>query len=206
LDDARAELPARCATMEPLDVASERRRSLIRYQPDILARGLDVIFCGLNPAASAAGAGHNFSSRSNRFWTVLQLAAFTDVRLQPQDESRLLEYGCGITAVVGRPTKRADEVSPEEFLKARLGFETKIRRYAPRSIAFLGKRALSTMIGQPNVEWSRQPTEFAGTMAWVLPNPSGLNRSFSLDALVAAYSEFRTALLGSSAKRMPKSL
>jgi TDG/mug DNA glycosylase family protein len=183
----------------------ERRRSLIRYQPDILARGLDVIFCGLNPAASAAGAGHNFSSRSNRFWTVLQLAAFTDVRLQPQDESRLLEYGCGITAVVGRPTKRADEVSPEEFLKARLGFETKIRRYAPRSIAFLGKRALSTMIGQPNVEWG-QPTEFAGTMAWVLPNPSGLNRSFSLDALVAAYSEFRTALLGSSAKRMPKSL
>jgi double-stranded uracil-DNA glycosylase len=184
----------------------ERRRSLIRYQPDILARGLDVIFCGLNPAASAAGAGHNFSSRSNRFWTVLQLAAFTDVRLQPQDESRLLEYGCGITAVVGRPTKRADEVSPEEFLKARLGFETKIRRYAPRSIAFLGKRALSTMIGQPNVEWGRQPTEFAGTMAWVLPNPSGLNRSFSLDALMAAYSEFRTALLGSSAKRMPKSL
>ena len=184
----------------------ERRRSLIRYQPDILARGLDVIFCGLNPAASAAGAGHNFSSRSNRFWTVLQLAAFTDVRLQPQDESRLLKYGCGITAVVGRPTKRADEVSPEEFLKARLGFETKIRRYAPRSIAFLGKRALSTMIGQPNVEWGRQPTEFAGTMAWVLPNPSGLNRSFSLDALVAAYSEFRTALLGSSPMPMPMSI
>src|ERR1700704_5082107 len=64
----------------------ERRRSLIRYQPDILARGLDVIFCGLNPAASAAGSGHNFSHRNNRFWTVLQLAGFTDVRLRPQDE------------------------------------------------------------------------------------------------------------------------
>ena len=91
----------------------------------------------------------------------------------------------------------------EEFLKARLGFETKIRRYAPRSIAFLGKRALSTMIGQPDVEWGRHAKGFAGTMAWVLPNPSGLNRSFSLDALVAAYSEFRTALLGSSTKRVP---
>ena len=192
--------------MEPLDVARVRRRSLIRYQPDILARGLDVIFCGLNPAASAAGAGHNFSSRSNRFWTVLQLAGFTYVRLQPQDVRRLLEYGCGITAVVGRPTRRADEVLPEEFLKARLGFETKIRRYAPRSIAFLGKRALSTMIGQPDVEWGQHATGFAGTMTWVLPNPSGLNKSFSLDALVAAYSEFRTALLGSSAKRMPRSI
>jgi TDG/mug DNA glycosylase family protein len=91
---------------------------LIRYEPDVISRGLDVIFCGLNPAASAAVAGHNFSNRSNRFWKVLHLAGFTDVRLQPQDERRLLEYGCGISAVVGRPTKRADEVSPEEFLKA----------------------------------------------------------------------------------------
>jgi TDG/mug DNA glycosylase family protein len=178
---------------------------LSRYKPDILGSGVDVIFCGLNPGASAASAGHNFSSRSNRFWTVLQLASFTDVRLQPQDERRLLEYGCGISAVVGRPTKRADEVSLEEFLKARLGFETKIRRYAPRSIAFLGKRALSIIIGQPDVEWGQHATGFAGTMAWVLPNPSGLNRSFSLDALVAAYSEFRTTLLDGSAEWMLKS-
>ena len=165
-----------------------------RYKPDILGSGLDVIFCGLNPGASAASAGHNFSNRSNRFWTVLHLAGFTDVRLQPQDERRLLEYGCGITAVVGRPTKRADEVLSEEFLKARVGFETKIRRYAPRSIAFLGKRALSAIIGRPDVDWGRFPTEFAGTMAWILPNPSGLNRGFTLDALVSAYAEFRIAL------------
>jgi len=95
---------------------------------------------------------------------------------------------------------------PEEFLKARLEFETKIRRYAPRSIAFLGKRALSTMTGQPDVEWGQHATGFAGAMAWVLPNPSGLNKSFSLDALVVAYSEFRTALFGSSAKRMLRSI
>jgi double-stranded uracil-DNA glycosylase len=102
LDDARAELQAaRCATMEALDAVRERRCSVIRYEPDILGRGLDVIFCGLNPAASAARAGHNFSSRSNRFWMVLHLAGFTDIRLQPEDEHRLLEYGCGITTVVG---------------------------------------------------------------------------------------------------------
>src|ERR1700723_3375615 len=177
--------------------------TLIKYEADILGRGLDVIFCGLNPAASAVRAGHNFSNRSNRFWTVLHLAGFTGVRLKPQDERRLLEYGCGITAVVSRPTKRADEVLPEEFLKGCFGFETKIRRYAPRSIAFLGKLPLSTIIGQPDLEWGQHAMGFAGTMAWVLPNPSGLNRSFSLDALVAAYSEFRKALLGSSTKRMP---
>jgi hypothetical protein len=58
-------------------------------------------------------------------------------------------------------------------MKARLRFETKIQRYAPRSIAFLGKRALSTLIGRPDVEWGQHATGFAGAMAWVLPNPSG---------------------------------
>lgn len=167
---------------------------LSNYESDILARGLDVVFCGLNPASSAAVAGHNFSNGSNRFWTVLHLAGFTDVRLLPQDERRLLEYRCGITAVVCRPTKRAAEVLPEEFREARLGFEAKLRHYAPRSIAFLGKRALSTMIGQPDIDWGRFPTEFAGTIAWILPNPSGLNRGFTLAALVSAYAELRIAL------------
>ena len=31
-------------------------------------------------------------------------------------------------------------------------------------------------------------------MAWILPNPSGLSRSFTLEALVRAYSELRAAL------------
>lgn len=164
------------------------------YEPDVLAVGLDVVFAGLNPASSAVAAGHNFSHRSNRFWSVLNLAGFTEVRLQPQEEHRLLEYGCGITAVVRRPTTSADEISPEEFRKARREFEAKMRHYAPRAVAFLGKRALSAMIGLPDVEWGCLPSGFAGTMAWVLPNPSGLNRSFTLDALVSAYSELRRRL------------
>ena len=119
----------------------EKGPDLSSFDPNILARDLDVIFCGVNPAMTAAVAGHNFSSRSNRFWTVLHLAGLTDVRLQPHEERRLLDYGCGLTAVVDRPTRRAIDVPPEEFRKARPGFEAKIWRYAPRSIAFLGKRA-----------------------------------------------------------------
>jgi TDG/mug DNA glycosylase family protein len=167
---------------------------LTGYDSDVLAPGLDVIFCGLNPAATAVADGHNFSSRSNRFWPVLHLAGFTDVRLRPQDERRVLEYGCGITAVVARATARADEISADEFRQARPQFEAKMRRWGPRVIAFLGKRAFSEMIGNSHVGWGRYPVEFAGATAWILPNPSGLNRSFSLDALVAAYAELRLAL------------
>jgi double-stranded uracil-DNA glycosylase len=165
-----------------------------RYDPDVLAKGLDVVFCGLNPALTAVSDGHNFSNRSNRFWLVLHLAGFTDVRLEPRDERRLLDYGFGITAVVRRATTKADEISAEEFRQARREFEARMQRYAPRALAFLGKRALSAMIAQPSVHWGLQPATFAGAMTWVLPNPSGLNRGFTLEALVRAYAELRTAL------------
>ncbi|OBJ85081.1 mismatch-specific DNA-glycosylase [Mycobacterium gordonae] len=164
------------------------------YDADVLAHGLEVVFCGINPAATAVADGHNFSNRSNRFWPVLHLAGFTDVRLRPPEERRLLEYGCGITAVVARPTKRADEISLAEFRQARPQFEAKMRRYRPRVIAFLGKRAFSAMIGESGVSWGRFPDQFAGSTAWILPNPSGLNRAFSLGNLVAAYAELRSAL------------
>jgi TDG/mug DNA glycosylase family protein len=164
------------------------------YEADILADELDVVFCGINPASTAAADGHNFSSGTNRFWQLLHLAGFTDERLRPEDERQLLRYRCGITAVVMRPTARADEVPTMEFRQARPAFEAKMRKYRPRAIAFLGKRALAAMLGGPNVDWGRQPVEFAGTNAWVLPNPSGLNRGFTMDELVVAYSELRADL------------
>ena len=71
---------------------------------------------------------------------------------------------------------------------------TSLTGYEPRVVAFLGKRAVSAMLGKPDIGWGPYPSGFAGTAAWVLPNPSGLNRSFTLDALVRAYSELRTAL------------
>ena len=175
----------------------------MNYEPDILSENLDVIFCGVNPASSAAAAGYNFSNGSNRFWRVLHLAGFTERLLRPDEERLLLEYGCGITAVVRRPTRRAQEVSSDEFRQARREFEAKMKQYTPLLIAFLGKRAFSIMIDQPKVHWGMQPMDFAGTMSWVLPNPSGLNRSFTLDALVSAYSDLRLALAAERSLRIP---
>jgi double-stranded uracil-DNA glycosylase len=74
-----------------------------------------------------------------------------------------------------------------------------MRRLAPRAIAFLGKYGFSEMMGQRNVAWGRQQFDFAGTMAWILPNPSGLNRGFTVDELVRRYAELR-AVLDSTAR------
>jgi TDG/mug DNA glycosylase family protein len=179
-------------------VGTTGEAALAEYQPDILAEGLDVVFCGINPATSAVAEGHSFSNGSNRFWTVLHLAGFTDRRLQPHEGGQLLVFGCGITTVINRPTRRADEIASGAFAVARPAFEAKIHQFAPRSIAFLGKRAISAMLGQSDLPWGRLLGGFAGTTAWVLPNPSGRNRAFALDALVRSYAELHRALRSGS--------
>src|ERR1700733_15536824 len=69
--------------------------ALATYEPDVLAEDLEVVFCGINPATTAAAAGHNFSSGSNRFWTALYLAGLTDRRLPPHEARRPIAYRCG---------------------------------------------------------------------------------------------------------------
>lgn len=177
-----------------------------QYSPDILATGLDVVFCGINPASTAVADGHNFSNRSNRFWEVLYRAGFTDTRLRPEDERRLLTYGCGITAAVSRATPRADDIVASEFRAARPDFEETIRHVRPRALAFLGKRAVVSMLEAPHLAFGLQPFRVADATTWVLPNPSGLNRRFTLDALVDAYTELRVSIDltdGSSTGRHP---
>ena len=120
--------------------------------PDIIARHLDVLFCGINPGMTAAMAGHHFVQRSNRFWRVIHLAGFTPEEIRPQNDHAILGYGCGLTTVVRRPTASADQLSPDEFVSAASAFEQKIERYAPRFVAFLGKVAYAALSGQKDLD------------------------------------------------------
>lgn len=160
---------------------------------DLLSKDLDVVFCGINPALSAARSGHHFSNRSNRFWRVLHLAGFTPHLIQSENDRTILEYGYGLTAAVGRPTVTASELRTHEFHEATEELERKLRRYRPRYLAFLGKPAFAAIFRQKRVDWGQQSIRFGGAEVWVLPNPSGLNRAFSLDALVSAYRDLRLA-------------
>jgi len=161
---------------------------------EILAPHLSVIFCGLNPALTAQRDGHNFSNRSNRFWRVLHLAGFTPRLLRAEEEREMLQYGLGLTSAVARPTKSASELKKSDYIAAAPVLESKIRTLAPSNLAFLGKAAYSAISLRADVEWGRQPDEFAGTSIWVLPNPSGLNRAFDLAKLTEHYREVKLAV------------
>lgn len=161
---------------------------------DILAGQLAVIFCGINPGMTAAAQGHHFAGRGNRFWRTLHLAGFTPEQVQPENDRTILSYQCGLTAVVERPTASADQLSLREFSAIAAGFEQKIARHAPRFVAFLGKAAYCALSGQRDIAWGLQPKTFGNAAVWVLPNPSGRNRGFSLEQLVTAYRELRLAI------------
>src|SRR5256714_12270322 len=117
-----------------LELLAARDKTL----PDVIAPGLRVLFCGINPGLYTAAIGHHFGRPGNRFWPALHRAGFTPRLLSPYEEQELLPLGYGITNVVDRATAAAAELSPEELVEGGRRLQAKVRRYRPRVLAVLG--------------------------------------------------------------------
>jgi TDG/mug DNA glycosylase family protein len=167
---------------------------MVKLAPfDVFAPRLAVVFCGINPSPAAAATGHNFGSASNRFWRVLHMAGYTPVQLKAEEDRRVLDYGCGITAAVTRATRRASELGRSELASANGPLLEKLEHYRPDTIAFLGKAAYAALRGSGPVTWGEQPERLGDGAVWILPNTSGLNRNFTLPQLVEAFAALRAA-------------
>lgn len=161
---------------------------------DILAPGLRVVFCGINPGLSSAEKGFPFAHPANRFWKVIHQAGFTDRQLKPQEAQLLLDYRCGVTKLVDRPTVQANEVTKLELHAGGRKLIEKIEDYQPQALAILGKQAYEQGFSQRGTQWGKQTHTIGATQIWVLPNPSGLSR-VSLEKLVDAYRELDQSLV-----------
>src|SRR5512144_3030210 len=147
---------------------------------DVIARGLRVLFCGINPGLYSGATGHHFARPGNRFWPTLYRAGFTPRLLDPGEERELLTFGYGITNLVPRATATADELAPEELVAGRRRLESKVKRYQPRVVAVLGIGAYRTAFARREAILGPQPEALASAAVWVLPNPSGLNAHYQL--------------------------
>jgi len=161
--------------------------------PDVIAPGLNVLFCGINPGLYSAAVGHNFARPGNRFWPALHAAGFTDRCLSPFEERALLARGYGITNLVGRATAGADELSEAELRRGARRVEAKVRRYAPAFLAVLGIGTYRLAFGRRKAALGRQPETLGGTVIWVLPNPSGLNAHYQAPELAAIFRDLYRA-------------
>lgn len=161
---------------------------------------LAVLFCGINPGTRSGQLHQHFARPGNRFWKVLHLAGFTDRQLRPDEQFTLLDYGLGVTNLAARTSRAASELTPAELRSGASELAEKVSAWspgrAPRWVAILGMQAYRTAFARPRAGAGRQPETIGGSGLWVLPNPSGLQARYQLDAMVEMYSELRAAAFG----------
>jgi double-stranded uracil-DNA glycosylase len=161
---------------------------------DVIAPGLTVLFCGINPGLYSGATGHHFARPGNRFWPALHAGGFTPRQLKPWEESELLAFGCGITNLVARTTATADELHPNELREGRRILERKVRRFRPRALAVVGITAYRIAFEQPRAALGRQPEGVGAAVVWVVPNTSGLNAHHQPGDLARAFRALRAAV------------
>ena len=173
----RGRLPRRAPARRPAapgltaGCAEQLTRSAV---PDVLAPGLAVVFCGINPGRVSAAAAAHFANPRNDFWRLLHEAGFTPRQYEPTEQFELLGLGIGVTNAAERTTpgsgdlRRADFEGSEERL---IGI---VRELRPRTIAFVGKEAYRGAFGK-RPEHGLQPHGLEDTSLFVLPSTSPAN-------------------------------
>jgi double-stranded uracil-DNA glycosylase len=185
--------PPGTARPSPADLAAARNRTI----PDVLpppGAPLRVLFCGINPSLYSAATGWHFARPGNRFWPALHLSGFTPRRLDPAEQDLLAGYGLGITNLVARATAQASELDPAELRAGGERLTALIAGRRPRVLAVAGVTAYRTAFARPRATIGPQPGPAGGARLWVLPNPSGLNASWTLPRIAAAFGELRQAV------------
>ena len=161
---------------------------------DVLAPGLDVVFCGINPGRYSGATGFHFAGPGNRFWPALFASGFTDRLLLPSEVGLLPNYGLGITNLVARTTARADELDDDELREGLKRLARKVKRYEPKWVAVVGLGAYRVGFDKPKATVGPQAELLAGARVWVLPNTSGLNASCQPAEFAKQFAALRRAV------------
>jgi double-stranded uracil-DNA glycosylase len=142
--------------------------------PDVLAPGLEAVFCGINPGRASAAAGAAFANPRNDFWRLLHAAGFTPRLLAPDEQGELLEYGFGLTNAARRTTRGSSELRRADFAGSEERLQAIADELRPRAIAFVGKAAYEgTYRERP--ELGLRERRLADTLLYVLPSTSPAN-------------------------------
>jgi TDG/mug DNA glycosylase family protein len=139
--------------------ASSRNRQLV---PDLLAPGLDLVFCGTAPSPASFKARAYYANPGNAFWPTLHAVGLT--------------LGIGLTDLNKTEYGSDHELSPDAMDAAAL--HAKLRRFRPAAVAFTSKHAASLALGLKSPAYGRQAEPIEGVVAFVLASPSGRARSF----------------------------
>jgi TDG/mug DNA glycosylase family protein len=146
--------------------------------PDILAKGLTCVFCGINPGRVSDAAAAHFANPRNDFWRLLHGARFTPRLFDPQEQFELPEHGIGVTNAAYRTTPGSGDLRRGDFDRA--AFEQRINAVEPRVVAFVGKEAYRGLYNE-RPELGPQLRTIEATGLFVLPSTSPANAGVPYD-------------------------
>jgi TDG/mug DNA glycosylase family protein len=148
--------------------------------PDVLAPGLDVVFCGINPGFHSDAKAAHFANPRNDFWRLLHAAGFTPRLVEPSEQFDVLAFGIGITNAAYRTTKGSSDLRRSDFAGSADRLARMAHELAPRAIGFVGKEAhRGPFGGRP--EHGLQDQRLGETLLFVLPSTSPANAAVPWD-------------------------
>jgi TDG/mug DNA glycosylase family protein len=140
----------------------------------VLAPGLRVVFCGINPGRASAAAGAHFANPRNDFWRLLHAAGFTPRLFEPAEQDDLPSLGLGLTNAARRTTRGSSELRRGDFADAAERLERLAAELHPGWLAFVGKEAYRGPFGErPSL--GEQQRRLGETRLFVLPSTSPAN-------------------------------
>jgi double-stranded uracil-DNA glycosylase len=117
--------------------------------------------------------GAPYAGPGNRFWWVLHETGLTPRELRAEEFRDLPRFGIGLTDVAKYTSGSDSSLTTADFDAASV--VAKIERYAPRILAFVGKRAAREVLGGA-VAYGRQEVLIGVSDVWVVPSTSGAAR------------------------------
>jgi len=142
--------------------------------PDVLAPGLSVVFCGINPGRVSAAAAAHFANPRNDFWRLLYAARFTSRLYEPHEQFALLDEGIGVTNAAYRTTPGSGDLRRSDFAGSAERLGQIADELKPGWIGFVGKEAYRGAFGE-RAELGVQERMLGETRLFVLPSTSPAN-------------------------------
>jgi TDG/mug DNA glycosylase family protein len=156
--------------------------------PDVLAPGLRVVFCGINPGRVSAEAAAHFANPRNDFWRLLHAAGFTPRELEPAEQWEALEHGVGLTNAAARTTRGSSDLRRADFEGSAERLERLADDLHPGWIGFVGKEAYRGAFRE-RAELGLQERRLAHTRLFVLPSSSPANAAVQWEERLRWFAE-----------------
>lgn len=147
---------------------------------DVLAKNLDVVFCGTAKGKVSASLGYYYAGPGNQFYPILYKTGITTEQLFPRDCYDLIKHKIGLTDLVFKQSGNDNVIDDSSYDVP--SFINKINKYQPKIIAFNGKKAAAFALGflgkTHKVDYGSHHQKIGSTMIFILPSTSGSARKY----------------------------